>query len=163
VPAVRRLVASLDREASVSDERALEDWIGDSLAQRRFSLVMLASFSALALFLAAIGVYGVMAFAVNARRREIGIRMALGAQAFDVMALVLRKGLMLVGLGGAIGLIGALAASRWLDSMLYQTPAADPATFGGCLLALVAVGLLACWLPARRAAKVHPLESLRIE
>ena len=163
VLAVQKVVADLDRGAPVTDVRTMKEWIGDSIAQRRFSAVMLGSFSLLALFLAAIGVYGVMAFAVSARRQEIGIRMALGAQTPHVMGLVFKKGMALVGIGGALGLFGALAAGRVLRSMLYQTQPTDPIAFVVGSVVLIMVALLACWLPARRAAKIDPMIALRWE
>ena len=120
-------------------------------------------FGALALVLAAVGLYGVMAYFVSRRTREIGIRVALGAQRIDVLRLVISQGLKLVAIGAAIGLAGAFATSRVVQSLLYGMSSIDPATFIGGTLLLTAVTVLACYLPARRAARVDPIEALRYE
>jgi ABC-type antimicrobial peptide transport system permease subunit len=120
-------------------------------------------FAVTALFLAAIGVYGVMTYAVSQRTGEIGIRMALGAQRGDVMRLILRQGARMVGLGLVAGLAGALAMTHLLTSMLYEVSPTDPLTLAVNVVVLSAVAMLACWLPARRATKVDPLVALRYE
>ena len=119
------------------------------------------AYAALALLLAAVGLYGVISYTVTQRTHEIGVRMALGAGSLDTLALVLRKGLLLIGLGVAIGAAGALALGRVVQSMLFETSASDVATLGSVAALLAAVGLLASYLPARRATRVDPLVALR--
>jgi putative ABC transport system permease protein len=163
IGAVRKTVTDLDPDVPVSDMRTMDAWIAAALARRRFSLLMFGTFSLLALFLAGIGVYGVMAYAVSVRYQEIGIRMALGAQKRDVLGLILKRGLLLAIIGGAAGMMGAAAVTRVLGSMLYQVPPTDPLTFGAGALILLIVALSACYLPARRAAKTDPMVALRYE
>jgi predicted permease len=159
----RKAILEVDADQPVANVRTLEQDIGRSVAARRHTLSLLGLFAALALGLAALGLYGVLAHAVALRRNEIGIRMALGAQRADVLRLVLRKGLGLTLLGLAIGFAGALALTRVVRSQLYEVGPTDPVTFVTVALLLVLVALLACWLPARRAAKVDPMEALRHE
>ena len=125
--------------------------------------MLLAALGVVALLLAALGIYGVIAYSVNQRRREIGIRVALGAQRFDVLGLFVRRGMKLAGLGGAVGGAGALAAAPALSSLLIGVSASDPFAYSCVLALLIVVALLACRLPARQAAKVDPMEALRYE
>jgi putative ABC transport system permease protein len=126
-------------------------------------MLLLAIFAATALLLAATGVYGVMAYTAAQRTREIGIRMALGAQGSVVIRLILKQGLTLILIGLAAGIAGALAAARAMSSLLYGVSATDPATFASISLTLLTIALLACYLPARRAAKVDPMVALKLE
>jgi ABC-type antimicrobial peptide transport system permease subunit len=134
-----------------------------AVAQPKFNALLLSLFAGLALLLTAIGLYGVMAYSVIQRAQEIGIRVALGAQTGDVLRMVLRHGLKLTALGLSIGLAAAYALTRYMRSQLFGVKAADPLTFAGVALLLVAVALMACWIPARRATKVDPLVALRSE
>jgi putative ABC transport system permease protein len=163
VKAIRELSAKLDKTVPISDVRTLQGRINDTIWRERFSLMLNGFFSVTALLLASLGVYGVMAYAVNLRQQEIGIRIALGAQRGNVLGLILKKGCLLAGIGIAIGIFGALAVTRIIEFMLYQVKPLDPVTFAVVPLLLVAVTLLACYIPARRATKVDPMEALRYE
>jgi putative ABC transport system permease protein len=160
---VRNEVAAIDRDQPVSSLMTMEQRISDSVAPRRFNMFLMGLFAALALILAAIGIYGIMAFAVGQRTHEIGIRIALGAGRGDVLRLVLRTGLGLILIGIAIGLAVAFAATRVMSTLLFGVSPNDPVTFLGEALLLAFVGLLACYIPARRATKVDPLVALRYE
>jgi len=137
--------------------------VARSVAQPRLQTMLLASFAAAAVLLAAIGIYGVMAVVVAQRTKEIGIRMALGAVRRDVLALVVRQGFALAAVGLALGVIGALALTRVLRSLLFSVSATDPTVFFGIVALLAGVALVACYLPARRAARVDPMIALRHE
>jgi putative ABC transport system permease protein len=163
VAIVRNEVTALDRDQPVSSVMTMEQRISDSVAPRRFNMFLLGLFAVLALILAAIGIYGIMAFSVGQRTHEIGVRMALGARSSDVLKLVLRNGLGLALIGIVLGLAIAFAATRVLSTLLYGVSATDPMTFFGEALLLAFVALLACYIPARRATKVDPLEALRYE
>jgi putative ABC transport system permease protein len=162
-PAVRQAVWSLDKDQPVVDIRTMEDLLWVSLARARFSTVVLGVFAGMALLLAMAGIYGVVSYGVAERTREIGIRVALGAQRIDVLRMVLRQGLILAGFGIAIGLAAALAATRLLASLLFGTSPSDPATFASVAGLLIAVTLSACYVPARSAMKVDPMVALRYE
>jgi len=141
----------------------MEQRLSDSLAPRRLQLLLFSIFASVALLLAAVGVYGVIAYSVSRRTHEIGIRMALGAQARDVLLLVVRQGLALALIGVAVGLAAAFALTRLMTSLLFNVKATDPATFALISLLLVGVAFLAAYLPARRATKVDPLQAIRHE
>jgi putative ABC transport system permease protein len=161
--ALRAQVRALDKDLPVSKMRTMETVRNDSIAQPRFRALLIVLFGALALALAAIGIYGVMAYAVARRTHEIGVRMALGAQTTDVLKLVLRQGLWLTLTGLALGLAGAFALTRLIAGLLYGVSATDPLTFIIVAVILFAIALLACWIPARRAARIQPMEALRYE
>jgi predicted permease len=163
ISAVRGVVAEVEPNQALHNVITMEQRLANITTSRRLNTVLLGSFAAVALLLAVVGIYGVMSYAVTQRRREIGVRMALGAQKSDVLGLVVGGGLRLTLAGVVIGLIGALALTRYLSSLLYSVTATDPLTFLGVALALAGVALVACWLPARRAANVDPMEALRYE
>jgi putative ABC transport system permease protein len=163
VKAVREEVYRVDRNQPLARVRTMEDVVSESVGPRRFSMELLSGFAALALFLAAIGIYGVIAYSVTQRTHEIGIRMALGARRGDVLRLVVGQGLKPVGMGVALGLIVAWPLTRLLSGLLFQVSATDPWTFAGIPLLLAGVALCACYLPARRASRVDPLTALRVE
>jgi len=160
---VRRAVTEVDPNQPVWDVKPLAERVDGTFSTPRLYTFLLAIFAGLALLLASVGLYGVLAYQVSRRTREFGIRLALGALQSQVMALVLRRGLRLLALGTVLGLAGAFVLGRILGSLLYQTSAVDPAIFGGVTLLLAAIALLACWLPARRATKVNPMIALRAE
>jgi putative ABC transport system permease protein len=141
----------------------MDDLLAATAAERRFALILFETFGLVALALAAIGIYGVLSGSVNERAREIGVRLALGAQRRDVLGLILRQGLKLTLSGVGVGLLASWAVTRLLTKLLYGVSATDPSTFGGVALLLTVVALLACYLPARRATKVDPLVALRHE
>jgi putative ABC transport system permease protein len=162
-PAVRREVQQLDASQPVYAISTMEEVLAQSVSTQRLSAMLLGLFGGLAFLLAAVGLYGVMSYAVTQRRHEIGIRMALGARPRDVMRMVVGQGMLLTGVGIVLGLLGALALTRVMSSLLYGVSATDPATFVLVPLALALVALLANYLPARRAMKVDPVIALRYE
>jgi putative ABC transport system permease protein len=161
--AVRPVVRALDPDLPVYGLQPLTGLVATSTAQSRFYMLLLGGFAAIALVLAAVGIYGVIAYAVRQRTQEIGIRMALGASRDRVLRMVVGQGMVLVLIGGAVGLLGAFAATRGLRSLLFEVSASDPATYAGVALVLVAVAALAAYLPARRAARTEPNLALRGE
>ena len=160
---IKREVQSLDPDQPVAAISTMEENIGGSLAARRLTMTLLGVFAGLALVLASVGLYGVMALSVTQRTRELGIRMALGAARRDVFRLVLGQGVTLVSLGIGLGLLGAIAVSRALSSLLYGVGPLDFPALAVAIASLALVALLACWLPARRATLVDPIEALRAE
>jgi putative ABC transport system permease protein len=163
VQPVSRAVYAVDREQALSSVRTMEQVLTESLSGRRFNMTLLMTFAGLALVLAAVGVYGVMNYSVMLRRRELGIRIALGARGLDVLRLVLGQGLALTLIGVGVGMAGAYALTRLMASLLYGVTATDFVTFGSVSCVLILVGLLASFLPARRATKVDPMIALRSE
>jgi putative ABC transport system permease protein len=161
--AVRREAQALDNAAPLFGVSTAEQTLGKTVAQPRFNLILLGLFAVVALLLASVGIYGVLANAVRQRTHEMGVRMALGASPGVVFRLIIRQGMGLAGVGIGIGLSGAFALTRYLESLLYEVKPTDPLTFGGVAMLLLGVALLACWIPARRATKVDPLDALRSE
>ncbi len=160
---IRRINAQMSNQQVIFGAQTMDSLISDSMASRRFSMILLAVFAVLALSLASVGIYGVTSYVVSRRRNEIGIRMALGARQRDIVFLILGCGGKLAGLGVAIGLVAALGLTRLMASLLYGVGASDPPTFAGVAVLLTMVALAACYIPARRAAKVDPMVALRYE
>jgi len=160
---IRAAVQSIDSNLPLFGVRTMDDVISRSMAERRFALEILAIFAAVALLLAAIGIYGVMSYTFSRRIHEIGIRVALGAQRMDILRMALGEGMRLVMLGLIAGLIGAAALTRFLRSLLFNVTSTDPLVFASIAALLAAVALLACYIPARRATRVDPLVALREE
>jgi putative ABC transport system permease protein len=160
---VERTIHEIDKDLPVFSVRSMDQLLGNSTAQRRLTLTLLVSLAALALLLAAVGIYGVMSYWVRQRTQEIGIRLALGAQRADVLKLIFSQGLKMTLLGIGIGLIAAVVLTRWMESLLFGVSATDAATFAAISLLLTTVALLACYLPARRAMRVDPMVALRYE
>ena len=161
--AVRAEVRKRDRDLPVSNIQTIDQTLRVVLGPERFAVFLLVIFAAVALSLAAVGLYGVMSYAVSQRTREIGIRMALGARRSDVMMMVIGQGIKLAGAGILIGLGGALALTRLMETLVFGVSATDPLTYVTIVSLLTVVALLACWIPARRATKVDPLLALRCE
>jgi len=159
-PAVRREVLTLDKNQPIYNVRTMDEVVMNSIRTRRLSMLLFAAFAGAALVLAALGIYGVMAYSVTERVREIGIRMALGAQAGDVQRMIVRQGMTLTLAGVGVGLAGAVGLSRVLNSLLFGTNAIDPMTFAAISVLLGLVALVACYLPARHAARVDPIKAL---
>ncbi|MGH7838936.1 MAG: FtsX-like permease family protein, partial [Candidatus Binataceae bacterium] len=162
-PTVVRTIQSVDADQPVYHVRSMEQLRGDWVSQRFLALLLVGLFAGLALVLAAVGIYGVMAYSVTRRTHEIGIRIALGAQPRDVMRMILRQGTTLTGIGLVIGIVVSFVVTRLMSSLLYGVSASDPLAFLAGAIVLLLVALLACYIPARRATRVDPLVALRYE
>ena len=163
VPAIRQAIEKMNSQQVMFGTETMDNIISDSLANRRFSMILLGIFAALALVLSAVGIYGVTSYLVGQRTHEIGIRLALGAQTSDVLRLILGQGAKMALIGVAIGIAAALGLTRLMANMIFGVSAHDPLTFAGVALILVAVALAACYVPARRAMRVDPIAALRYE
>jgi len=161
--AARKQVQEIDPDQPVAAVRTMESWVDSAVATPRYRTILLGLFAAIALALACTGIYGVMSYSVAQRTHEIGVRMALGARQMDVLKLVVRQGMSLVLIGVAVGLLGAVALTRLMTSVLFNVTAKDPMTFVAVALLLALVALVACYIPALRATKVDPLIALRYE
>lgn len=163
IDSVRKAIAAIDPNQPIANIRPLATVIHESIAQQRFLLLLLGGFAGVALLLAAIGLYGVISYGVTQRTREIGVRMALGADPIAVVRMILRQALRLAGVGVLIGLASGLGLTRLLQKLLYNVEPTDPMTFATVAALLILVAVIAAWLPARRASKIHPVEALRAE
>ena len=163
VGAVRKEVHALDPDQPIAEVKRMSDWVDSSVAEPRYRTTLLALFAAIAMILAATGIYGVMSYSVTQRTHEIGVRMALGARRLDVLKMVVKQGMVLTLVGVVIGLAGAFALTRVMSTLLFGVTAKDPITFGVVAALLIAVAFIACFVPARRATKVDPLVALRYE
>jgi putative ABC transport system permease protein len=161
LPSVQNAVWSVDHTVALGSVRTMEDTVARSLLKRKFTMTLLTIFASIAVALASIGLYGVMSYSVSQRTREIGIRMALGAQRRDVLQLVVRHGMALTAIGVGIGLVGSLGLTRLISSLLFGVSATDVSTFGAVSALLFGIAMIACWLPARRASGVDPMVALR--
>jgi putative ABC transport system permease protein len=163
VSAVRAQVAGPTEDQPIFGVQTMEEIISGSLAERRFTMLLLIIFASTALVLAAVGTYGVMSYAVSRRTHELGVRLALGASRSEILRLVVWEGIVLAAIGAAVGLTAALGLTRLMASLLYGVRPADPATLAAVSLLLAGIALLACYIPAWRATKVDPLVALRYE
>jgi putative ABC transport system permease protein len=163
VPAIRERIWSVDKDQPINNIQTMEATVAKSVAEPKFRTVLLGTFAALGMLLALIGIYGVVSYAVSMRTREIGVRVAMGAQRNDVLGLVIRHGLVIAGIGVAIGIAAAFALTRFLASLLYGVTTRDPWTFAIASVVLTAAALAACIVPATRATRVDPLVALRHE
>jgi putative ABC transport system permease protein len=162
-PTVRRTLRALDPTAAIDHMQTMDERTGASTARARFGTMLIALFAATALLLAVIGVYGVMSLAVGARTREIGVRIALGADSSRVRRLVVADAMTLVLIGGSLGIAGAVLSTRVLRSLLFELTTTDPATYVGVAVVMIAAALVAAWIPARRASRIDPMQALRVD
>jgi len=163
IAAVRNAIHGIDKDLAVDSIATMDQLLADSISLRRFSMLLLMIFAGAALMLAAVGIYGVISYSVTQRTHEIGVRMALGAQARDVLAMVVKQGMVLALSGVGIGLGASFALMRLMKDLLFGVSVTDPLTFVMIALLLLLVALLACWVPARRAVKVDPMLALKCE
>jgi putative ABC transport system permease protein len=163
LPAVRKEIAALDPDQPLGPVHTFDEMLDGSIAPRRLNLTLISVFSASALFLSAVGIYGVMAYTVGQRRREIGVRIALGAQKRDVARLIVGNGMIMVTMAIALGLVGAFGLTRFMSGMLFGVEAVDLSTYALVAILLFGVALCACYVPARRAGNLDPIEALRCE
>ena len=163
VPAIKRQIWSLDSQIPLNRIESMEDLLGLSLAERRFNMLLLGLFAGMAVILAAVGIYGLVSYSVSRRTHEIGIRMAVGARRTDVLRLVMGQGARLAAVGVAAGIVGALALTRLMASLLFSITPGDPVTFAAVIVLMIAVVLLACYMPALRAMRVDPIVAVRSE
>jgi ABC-type antimicrobial peptide transport system permease subunit len=163
VPAIREAVEKMNAENVVYDTKPMEEIVSDSLAGKRFSMILLSVFAAIALLLSSIGIYGVISYVVGQRTHEIGIRIALGAQQSSVLRLMLGEGMKMALIGVGIGVVLAIGLTRLLSKMVFGVSTTDPLTFIGVAALLAGVALFACYIPARRAMRVDPMVALRYE
>jgi putative ABC transport system permease protein len=163
VASVKRTIASIDHDQPISDIKTMDQWLDEEVSSRHVQTILLGGFAALALVLACIGIYGVLAYVVTQRTPEIGLRVALGADARSVFLAVAKQGMSLAGIGIALGIAASLVLSSVLQSLLFDVKPTDPVTYLAAALVFALVALLACYIPARRAAKVDPLVALRYE
>ena len=163
IPELRAILRSLDSAVPLHDPRPIADVVADMTAQRRLNTTLMTTFAVLAVVIAAVGIYGVVAYSVERRTRELGVRAALGAAAGDTVRLVLGEGLAMAGIGLAIGLVAAALLGRAMTSLLYGIGATDPTAFAVSAVAAIVTAVIACVVPARRAARVDPAAALRAE
>jgi len=160
---VRRAVDGVDRDLALAQVRTLQDMLDRASAQMAFTMALLAIAGVITMLLGVVGIYGVMSYIVSQRTGEIGVRLALGAEPRTIAALIVRQGGLVSLAGVGVGLAAAFAGSRVIESLLYGISPRDPGVFAGTAVILLGVALFACWLPARRAARLSPLEALRTE
>jgi putative ABC transport system permease protein len=163
IRAVKQQIWSLDSQIPLNRVQSMDELLGLSLAERQFNMSLLGLFAALAMILVAVGIYGVIAYSVSQRTHEIGIRMAVGARRVDVLRLVVGQGVRMAAVGLTVGILGGFALTRLMTKLLFGVAPTDPFTFATVVLLMMAVVLLASWIPARRAMRVNPIIALRYE